>query len=312
MDRRLFLTTGFAALSGAVLATETKSSENREIKAIESAQVGCLVDTTLCIGCRKCEEACNRRNNLPRPENPFTDQTVFRDRRRPTEGVFTVVNEYPGMPSPDQKQIGATHCKVQCMHCLTPACVSACLVGAMTKLMDGSVVYNKSICLGCRYCMVACPFEIPAYEFSEPLKPKVRKCEFCADYVTKKGANPACAAACPTETLVFGKRQELLALARSRIKNRPDRYLDYIYGEYEAGGTSWLYLTGRPMKEIDLVPMPGKSPAVTTESIQHGIFKFGIIPMALYGFLAGVMWKNRKSEEKQELQKKEKTEGGKQ
>ncbi len=168
-----------------------------------------------------------------------------------------MVNQFPGSPSPDQAGLPQTYVKAQCMHCLYPSCVSACIVGALTKPRDGAVVYNPTICLGCRYCQVACPFEIPAYEFNEPLKPRVRKCEFCADRAKGTGANPACAAACPTEALVFGQRAELVAIARKRLKRRPDRYVDHIYGEHEVGGTAWLYLTGRPVTEIGMLNLPG-------------------------------------------------------
>lgn len=302
INRRFFIKTGLLSVLPGSLSAQAESSSKEEPKKktgkVESLHVGCLVDTTLCIGCRKCEEACNRRNQLPRPDTPFVDRTVFRERRRPTKDAFTVVNQYPGSPSPDQKSAKNTHCKIQCMHCLTPACVSACVVGAMVKLNDGSVVYNKNICLGCRYCMVACPFEVPAYEYAEPLKPRVRKCVFCADYEKNTGADPACAAACPTEALVFGKRKDLLTLARHRIEKRPDRYLDYIYGEKESGGTSWLYLVGRPPTEIGLLKIPGQSPATLTEAIQHGIFKYGIIPIAVYGFLGALMWRNRRKNQK--------------
>lgn len=292
--RRFFIKSALASLIPASLRAEEKKKDAG--KDSQSIHVGCLVDTTLCIGCRKCEEACNRRNKLARPEKSFKDKTVFRRRRRPTAEAYTVVNQYPGHPSPDQKSASNTHCKVQCMHCLTPSCVSACVVGAMKKLDDGSIVYNKNICLGCRYCMVACPFEIPAYEYDDPITPRVRKCVFCADYKNNKGADPACASACPTEALVFGKREALLALAKDRIKKRPDRYNDYIYGEKEAGGTSWLYLTGRPYRELELLPMQSTSPATLTESIQHGIFKYGLLPIAVYGTLGGIMWYRKRKE----------------
>jgi ferredoxin len=180
------------------------------------------------------------------------------------------------------------------MHCLVPSCVSACIVGALTKAPDGAVVYNPTICIGCRYCQVACPFEIPAYEFDAPLTPRVRKCEFCADRVAGTGANPACAASCPTEALVFGRRADLVAMARDRLKRRPDRYLSRIYGETEVGGTSWLYLTGRPVGDIGLLPLPDVPPPQRTEAIQHGIFKYGIIPAAFYGLLGGIMWYSRR------------------
>lgn len=282
--------------AGDALAAEAPPEKPAEKPAPEPDHVGCLVDTTLCIGCRQCEAACNTRNRLPKPDQPFTDRTVFRQARRPTETTYTVVNEYPGSPSPDQSETRQTYAKIQCMHCLTPSCVSACIVGAMSKSSDGAVVYNPDICLGCRYCQVACPFEIPAYEFQEPLKPVVRKCQFCTDREKGVGANPACAAACPTEALVFGKRAELVTLARERLDKRPDRYINYIYGEKELGGTSWLYLAGRPTAEIKLLPMPDTAPAQLTEAIQHGIFKYGILPIAFYGLLGGVMWYNHRRE----------------
>ena len=292
LNRRTVLKLSLAATAGAspgrVAAGESQTPKER--RPPSPAYVGVLVDTTLCIGCRKCEEACNRRNHLPRTAESFSDRDVLRSFRRPTENAFTVVNQFLGSPSPDQAGLPHTHCKVQCMHCLYPSCVSACIVGALTKVSDGAVVYNPTICIGCRYCQVACPFEIPAYEFHVPLTPRVRKCEFCADRTKGSGADPACAASCPTEALVFGRRADLVALAKDRLKRRPDRYVNHLYGETEVGGTSWLYLTGRPVREIGLLDLPETPPPQLTEAIQHGIFKYGIIPVGVYAALYGVMW----------------------
>ena len=294
LNRRALLKLGLAATSGAAVpALAAQEPQPSKAKPASSPDyVGVLVDTTLCIGCRKCEEACNRRNHLPRTAESFADRDVLRTFRRPTETAFTVVNRFPGSPSPDQAGLPQTYCKVQCMHCLYPSCVSACIVGALTKSPDGAVVYNSTICIGCRYCQIACPFEIPAYEFHEPLTPRVRKCEFCTDRAKGAGANPACAASCPTEALVFGRRADLVAMAKERLKKRPDRYLDHIYGDTEVGGTSWLYLTGRPVQEIGLLKLPETPPPQLTEAIQHGIFRYGAIPVAFYGLLAGIMWFN--------------------
>ena len=296
IDRRKLLKMGLAATVGAsavpVAVGQEKAPE--ETPAPSPDYVGVLVDTTLCIGCRKCEEACNRRNHLPRTAEAFSDRDVLRTFRRPTDKAFTVVNQFPGSPSPDQPTVPQTYAKVQCMHCLIPSCVSACIVGALTKTAEGAVVYNSSICIGCRYCQVACPFQVPAYEFNEPLKPRVRKCEFCTDAAAGLGPNPACAASCPTEALVFGRRAELIAMAHDRLKRRPDRYVDHIYGETEVGGTSWLYLTGRPVQEIGLLQLPEAAPPRLTESIQHGIFRYGFFPIAFWGVLAGVMWYNNR------------------
>jgi formate dehydrogenase iron-sulfur subunit len=296
LKRRHFLLSGLGTAAAASRLLGQDAPESKAAAPLHG-HAGCQVDTTLCIGCRKCEEACNRRNELPRPEKPFSDRSAFRRERRPAAAAFTVVNEYPGAPSPDQGAFLQTYAKVQCLHCLTPSCVSACIVGAMTKASDGSVVYNPKICLGCRYCMVACPFQIPAYEYEEALKPRVRKCEFCASFADKTGADPACAASCPTEALVFGERAALLLLAKDRLKKRPDRYVDHVYGETEAGGTSWLYLTGRPGPEIGLLEMAGQAPAEATESIQHGIFRYGLIPLSVYGALGGLMWLNNRKKD---------------
>lgn len=293
VDRRTFLkVVGLTTVSAASVNANAKQKEPLN----SEDQVGCLVDTTKCIGCRKCEEACNRSNHLPSSKTPFDDTWVLRERRRPDATHFTVINSYPGNPSPVQHDQKQTTIKVQCMHCLEPACVSACIVGALNKNVTGPVTYDSDKCIGCRYCMVACPFEIPAYEYTNPLSPKVMKCGYCVDEQKNTGAAPACAAACPTEAIIFGKRTELLDLARQRIKDKPDRYEEHIYGEKEVGGTSWLYLTGRPAKELDLPALQEKAPPRLSESIQHGIFNYGAIPLAFYGSLAGIMWlSNRKN-----------------
>jgi len=297
LDRRRLLKLGLAAATAAApspaFADPARGQQPAPPGTAAGAgpdHVGVLNDTTLCIGCRECEAACNRRNHLRRTAAPFSDRDVLRTFRRPSENAFTVVNQFAGSPSPDQAALPQTYCKVQCMHCLHPSCVSACIVGAMTKAPDGAVVYNPAICLGCRYCQIACPFEVPAYEFNEPLVPRVRKCELCADRLKGTGANPACAASCPTEALVFGRRADLVAMAKERIARRPDRYVNHLYGEHEVGGTSWMYLTGRPVQEIGLVQLPDTPPPERTEAIQHGIFRYGIIPIGFYGLMAGVMW----------------------
>lgn len=296
MNRRELLKWGITATTAAATAPiAAGSSQAQEEKTPPSSNVvGVLVDTTLCIGCRKCEEACNRRNHLPRTAVTFSDRDVFRSFRRPTESAFTVVNQFAGSPSPDQAGRPQTYVKAQCMHCLYPSCVSACIVGALTRSADGAVVYNPTICIGCRYCQVACPFQVPAYEFNEPVKPRVRKCEFCTDRAKGTGANPACAASCPTEALVFGRRADLVDMAKNRLARRTERYVNRIYGETEVGGTCWLYLTGRPATDIGLLKLPDAAPPARTEAIQHGIFKYGIIPIAVYGLLYALMWCNKR------------------
>jgi len=207
---------------------------------------GMLTDLTECVGCRTCEKACNQANGLPEPEVPFDEKSVFEKKRRPTASAYTVVNRYENPKSSDKP----LYRKVQCNHCNEPGCASACPVRAYTKTPEGAVLYNKDVCFGCRYCMVACPFYVPAYDYSSALDPRIVKCTMCHGRV-KDGGIPACAEACPVGAVTFGKRSDLIRAARERIRKDPDRYVDHIFGEYEVGGTSWLYLSGVPFDRLD-------------------------------------------------------------
>lgn len=207
---------------------------------------GVLVDISLCIGCRKCEEACKNANGLAPVDVPLEDLSIFEEQRRMDEVNYTVVNRFPNKRNPDKP----VFVKRQCMHCNEPACAAACLVGALSKCPDGAVVYNKDVCLGCRYCMVACPFNVPAYEYHNAFSPQVRKCTLCHERFKSENKPPACVSICPQEVMVFGPRKDLLNLARERIANHPEKYQDHIYGASEAGGTSWLYLSDVPFEDL--------------------------------------------------------------
>ncbi|UCG11678.1 MAG: 4Fe-4S dicluster domain-containing protein [Deltaproteobacteria bacterium] len=219
---------------------------------------GILTDLTLCIGrnCRKCEAACNKENKLPPPKVPLEDNSVFDSIRRTDAQNYTVVNRFPN-PEPGGPPVYVKH---QCRHCDEPACASACLVSAFRKTPEGPVVYNKKICIGCRYCMTACPFYVPAYEYDNPFSPGVRKCTMCYESRTSKGRVPACMEACPLQVMTFGKRSELIELARKKITDHPDRYINHIYGEHEVGGTSWLYISGVPFEKLGFPTDLGTKP----------------------------------------------------
>lgn len=244
IDRRAFLR-GASAFGGVALLGASDASEATPNLEGWPDRFGMLVDLTACVGCRSCERACNQANGLPAPDRPFDDAGVFDDRRRPTSSAYTVVNRYDrpegqGLP---------VYRKIQCNHCNEPACATACPAHAYTKTPEGAVVYNADLCFGCRYCMTACPFGVPAYSYESALEPKIVKCNFCHERV-KAGGIPACAEACPTGTLVFGKRSELIEQAHARIAREPKRYLDHVFGEREVGGTSWLYLSAVPFSDL--------------------------------------------------------------
>lgn len=280
LSRRKFL--GWIGAAGMTTAVGRKASAatTHHFEGYPDA-LAVLHDTTVCIGCRRCEGACNTVNELPPPEQPFTDLTVLEQQRRTTSKSYTVVNKKPGNAQ------SPVFVKKQCNHCLEPACASACFVKAFTKTKEGAVVYDASVCVGCRYCMIACPFEIPTYEYDSALSPRVMKCTLCHPRVLE-GKLPGCVEACPTEALVFGKRDDLLKIARQRIARRPDKYVDHIYGEREMGGTSWLYLSAVPFEQIGMRMDLGVTPApeLTAGALGAVPMVVGLWPVLLTGIYA--------------------------
>ncbi len=282
-----------ATIAGASVKTVKAAPEN----ILSEDRMGVLVDTITCIGCRNCEWACKNAHGLPTGElNGYEDKSVFKEMRRPDSSALTVVNQYE-----NEKRINSPiNVKVQCMHCDHPACVSACIVGAFSKKENGSIIWDTDKCIGCRYCMVACPFQIPSFEYDKALDPEIRKCDFCFER-TREGLLPACVEICPVEALTYGPRSELIKIARERIKKNPDKYFEHIYGENEVGGTSWLYLSNQDLAKTKALPnLNTKTAPGVSESIQHGIFAYFVPPASLYALLAGIMWLNKKKKESSE------------
>jgi Fe-S-cluster-containing dehydrogenase component len=234
LDRRSFFQ--MLGLTGLTLALgkDAKAAPSEE-EAISFKAV--LYDSTRCVGCQSCEFACAEANGLPEP----TDVPETGVIRKLDETRRTVINSY-------ETSKGEVFVKQQCMHCNQPACAAACLTKAMLKTPEGPVTWRGNKCMGCRYCMVSCPFDIPKFEYHSA-NPKIVKCTMCVDRLAE-GELPACVENCPAEALTFGTREELIKEARRRIHNDPDTYYDYIYGEHEAGGTSFLYLSPVPFNEL--------------------------------------------------------------
>jgi formate dehydrogenase iron-sulfur subunit len=189
-----------------------------------------LTDVTKCIGCEECVVACKKINGLP-PEGPPPRIGGTPDGLSATRWTSVIRR-------PDNRFV-----RKQCRHCLEPACVSVCPVGALQKTAEGPVVYDKSLCMGCRYCMLACPYGIPHYEWNA-VAPSVRKCILCYPSL-KSGrvAAPACVTACPTQASIFGTRAEMLAEAKRRLVAEPTKYIPRVWGEKQVGGTSVLYIS---------------------------------------------------------------------
>lgn len=234
-----------------------------------------LIDIPRCVGCGACVAACSEANGLP----PEERADLGPDR-------YTVVRKA-------SVRSGDVYYRRLCMHCLDPACASVCPIGALRKTPEGPVVYRASICMGCRYCVQACPFDVPRYEWHSRA-PRLGKCSFCAGRLAK-GQATACAEACPTGATVFGERDQLLEEARARIAAEPGKYLPRIYGEREVGGTSVLYISHVPFHTLGLPenlprePLPSYTGRALSQ-IPPLVGSAGIL-------LAGLWWlTNRKQE----------------
>ncbi|UCH10094.1 MAG: 4Fe-4S dicluster domain-containing protein [Fidelibacterota bacterium] len=278
MDRKKFFKT--VGIAGTSLVAMSSTADART-RIVSPDWMGMLTDLSLCIGCRKCEWACNEANKLPnKPIQSFDDPSVFQEERRTHAEQFTVVNRFEVDDRPEPVFV-----KKQCMHCAEPACASACLVRAFSKTAEGPVLYNKDVCIGCRYCMIACPFLVPTYEYADAFSPEVKKCTMCFERFTQQGEVPACAGICPREAITFGKRSDLLKLAREKIRSHPDRYVDHIYGEHEVGGTNWLYISPVPFEELGFRTDLGETPypEMTRPFLSAVPLVLSIWPMLLMG-----------------------------
>lgn len=245
MDRRSFIKTlgimGASTLPGKKLLAQKVKKDDKEL-------MGILVDTTKCIGCQSCEEACAEANGLPEPNLDDLDPKVH---VKTSTSQWTVVNSY-------ETDAGEVYVKKQCMHCNEPACATACPTKAMLKTEEGPVIWREDKCMGCRFCMLSCPFDIPKFEYDSPV-PKIQKCVMCWDRL-QEGELPACVENCPMEALVFGKRRDLIEEAKSLIYKNPDDYIHQIYGEDEAGGTGYLYLSAVPFEQLGFRTDLGTTP----------------------------------------------------
>ena len=287
IHRRAFLQGLGAAGVGVSCARYAKGADLQDAFADASAV---LVDLPKCIGCRMCEYACMKEAGFDTPAMAtFNDQSVLLSFRRLHRRSYTIINEFN-----DAERGRPIYTKSNCLHCNHPACVSACPVGALTKAPFGAVVYHEELCMGCRYCMIACPFQVPAYDYDNPTTPEVRKCNFCAQRIKDPGKRPACVDICPTECMTYGRRGELLELAREKITRQPDLYVDCVYGASEAGGTSWLYLSSVPFEDLRFITLGSSPPSHLTERIQHRLLSHFQAPIALFALLSAVMWQTRR------------------
>jgi len=302
IKRRDFLKglAGSAVLAMAPPAMAASSEKNRLPDAL-----GILYDSTLCVGCQVCMVACKRANNMP-----IEFSGAQRQWDNPVDlssKTLNIIKEYEnGTPKTKDREIdGYAFIKRHCMHCVDPACVSACPATALTKnTKTGIVTYNKDACIGCRYCQVACPFDIPKFEWDNPF-PKIVKCQLC-NHLLAKGQIPACCGSCPTGASLFGPVKDLLIEAERRQNMTPGKYYEFaesdisspkkqvhkankyipnIYGKNDGGGTQVLMLAGVPFNKLGLPMLPDRSYTAIAENIQHTLYRGMILPIVAFGGL---------------------------
>jgi Fe-S-cluster-containing dehydrogenase component len=251
---------------------------------------GLLVDVVRCIGCRACVTKCKEANGKPADVKLAAGAAY--DAPVDLNGqTLTVIKRWAG-----EKDSGFV--KAQCMQCVHPACASVCMMKALHKGEHGIVEYDITKCVGCRYCQIACPFNVPKFEWAS-VTPKIVKCELCR-HRYKDGKGPACAEVCPRDAVTSGKRGALLAEAKRRMAERPGVYQPKVYGETDAGGTNVLYLSPVAFQTVGL-PALGNEPApALSEAVQGGIYQGMIAPVVLLGALSVVTWKNARAARKEE------------
>lgn len=304
---------------GLVLAALDRPQESaaRTIQALPPEALGILYDSTLCVGCNACMAACKQANNMPAE---FSEgQEAWDAPVDLSSKTLNIIKKYENGSAihKDQEKDGYAFIKKQCLHCIDPSCVTACPVAALTKDADNGIVsYDKDVCIGCRYCQVACPYHIPKFEWEKAYS-EIIKCQLCS-HLIEKGDISACCSVCPTGASLFGRVEDLIEEARRRLQMVPGRiyefpvssvdsgkthrfvaprYIRHIYGQEELGGTQVMYLSAVPFEHFGLEAFPKESFAAMSSGIQYAIYKGMVYPLVVLAALMFMVKKNKHADE---------------
>jgi Fe-S-cluster-containing dehydrogenase component len=318
LSRRTFLrgAAGGTAAAAACATIAPTPAEARGSNPVPENAVGLLYDSTLCIGCKACMSACKEANNLPLEDN--VGGKLWDTPLELSGKTYTVIKVYQNgtMATKDKAENGFAHIKRQCLHCADPSCVSACPVSAMTKnKVNGIVEYNKDACIGCRYCVAACPFGVPQFQYDTPT-PQIAKCQLCKHRLAE-GKIPACAEVCPTGATLFGTYKQLDGEIERRQAMKPGEvntfprkmpgsgdeharpaaeYVNHVYGQKEVGGTQVRYLSGVSFDKLALpVDLPERSYASVSETLQHTLYGGLVAPAVVLAGLVAAAWRGAKT-----------------
>jgi Fe-S-cluster-containing dehydrogenase component len=275
-------------------------AHSEETPAVPPEAVGLLYDATRCVGCQSCVAACARANNEAMNASSQKLYQIAYDLNSTTRNIIKLYRPADGK--------SYSYVKQQCMHCVDPACVAGCMFKGLKKdAKTGVVSWNSKLCVGCRYCEIACPYHIPKFQW-EGYNPRIVKCELCKERLAR-GDQPACSSVCPVHAVIFGKRAELLTEAKRRIKENPGKYFqDRVYGEHEAGGTQSLYLSHIPFTNLGLPDLPDESVPQKYLKWQKRVYSYLAVPAVVYASVVGVISGSFK-EHKEHMEEEQKETG---
>jgi Fe-S-cluster-containing dehydrogenase component len=303
--------------SAALLTLNAPIAEASTARKRGPEQVGILYDSTLCVGCNACMPACKKANNMDL--DPTGGQDIWDNADDLSDDTLNIIKKFvdgTGVEK-DKATNGFAFIKRQCLHCVDPGCVTACPVTALYKdEHTGIVKYNKDACIGCRYCQIACPYNIPKFEWDD-WYPEIVKCQLC-DHLVEQGGISACCSACPTGASLFGRVDDLLKESKRRLDMKPGveytfpvssidsgetqshkaaHYVEHVYGENELGGTQVMYMSAVPFDKFGLSELPKHSYASIANGIQGTLYKSMILPVTVFSGLAYFVNKHKKMEE---------------